>query len=197
MITRRKLIAGASSVGAVTLVAGCSGDTQTQENNNDQTETEDQESNETNENTDQESIETDQIGSEIFVQDMSFSYVFSGGLSSVVEVINNREQGSGGVEVNISMEAYNDETKLGEDNSWQRVEATAGESEYDENIGEDDDYYNRYAEEFELNIEEISQTADNSIDDVTEITIYGRTRDAESVRVATISGSDLRDRVNN
>ena len=193
MITRRKLIAGASTVGGITLVAGCSGGTQG--SNNNQTEIENEESNQTDNDGDQEAVETDQIGSDIFVQNTSFSYAFSGGLSSVVEVINNREQGSGSVEVNILIEVYNDETKLGEDNSWQRVEATAGESEYDENIGENDEYYNRYAEEFELNIKEVSQTAEHSIDDVTEVVIYGRTRDAESVRVTTVSGSELRDRV--
>ena len=193
MITRRKLITGASAIGGVTLVAGCSGDTQ--ENEEDQTETNSQESNETEESNEKEPTETNQISSEIFVQNISYSYKFSGGLSSVVEVINNRKQGGDRIDVNILMQAYDNETELGRDSSWQAVEATAGESEFDEDIGGDDTYYNRYAEEFELNIEKVSQTADASIDDVTEVVIRGRTPDEEYSRVATISGSELQDRV--
>ena len=191
MITRRELVAGASTVGTVTIIAGCS--SSSEENTDSQTESEGEE---TNESEEEEPEETDRIGSEIFVQNTSFSYTFSSGLSSTVEVINNREQGSGAVEVNISMEAYSDETELGRDSSWQGVEATAGESEYDENIGDEDEYYNRYAEEFELGIDDISQTADNSIEDVTEIVIRGRTQEQEYTTVEIVSGSELRDRVN-
>ena len=192
MITRRKLITGASAIGGVTLMAGCSGDTQ--ENEEDQTETDGEESNTTNQNGDQEPVETDEIGSEIFVQGVSYSYAFSGGLSSTVLVVNNRDQGSGAVEVNISIVAYDGETEIGEDNSWQGVTATAGESEYDES---NDEQYQRFAEEFEVNIGEISQTGDYSIDDITEVEIRGRTRQGDYARVASISGSELRDRVNN
>jgi hypothetical protein len=190
MVSRRKLLVGISTVGVFSTIAGCSGGGE--QNGTAQTE------NETEETDESENIEsegTDQIGSDIFVQNISFSYTFSGGLASVVEVTNNKEQGSGAVEVNISMEAYDGETELGEDSSWQGVEATAGESEYDENIGDEDEYYNRYAEEFELQISEVSQLADSSIDDVTEVVIRGRTQEQEYTMIETVSGSDLRDRV--
>ena len=108
MVSRRKLLVGASTVGVFSTIAGCSGGGE--QNESAQAENESEETDES-ENIEQEG--TDQIGSDIFVQNVSFSYTFSGGLASVVEVTNNREQGSGAVEVNISMEAYDGETELG------------------------------------------------------------------------------------
>ena len=192
MITRRKLITGASAVGGVVLVAGCSGNTQ--ENGDGQTETDNAETTQAEENGEEEPVETDEIGSKIFVQNSSYSYAFSGGLSSTVQVVNNRDQGSGAVQVNVSMVAYDGETEIGEDNVWQGVTATAGESEYDESS---DQQYQRFAEEFEINIGEISQTGDYSIDDITEVVIRGRTQQEEYIRVESVSGAELRDRVNN
>jgi hypothetical protein len=190
MITRRKLIAGVSAIGGVTLAAGCSGNAE--ETDNSQTETDNQATNESEEDDSEEPVETDEIGSEIFVQNISYSYAFSGGLSSTTQVVNNREQGSGAVEVNISMVAYDGETEIGEDNSWQAVTATAGESEYDES---NDEQYQRFAEEVELNIEEISQTGDYSVEDITEVVIRGRTQQNEYTRVESMSGSELRNRI--
>ena len=190
MITRRKLVTGISAIGGVTLVAGCSGNTE--ETDDSQTETNSQTTNESEANSDEEPVETDEIDSKIFVEDISYSYAFSGGLSSTVQVVNNREQGSGAVQVNISMVAYDGETEIQEENEWQGVTATAGEAEYDER---NDEQYQRFAEEFEVNIEEISQTGDYSIDDITEVVIQGRTQQKEYTRVESISGSELRDRV--
>lgn len=190
MITRRKLITNISAIGGATLVAGCSGSTEETEDS--QTETNSQATNESGENGDEEPVETDEIGSEIFVQNISYSYAFSGGLSSTTQVVNNREQGSGAVEVNISMVAYDGETEIGEDNVWQGVTATAGESEYDER---NDEQYQRFAEKFEVNIGEISQTGDYAIDDITEVIIRGRTQQSEYTRVESISGSELQERV--
>ena len=192
MKTRRKLITGVSSIGGITLIAGCSGNSE--ETDDSQTETNNQATNESEEDDDEEPVETNEIGSEILVETTSYSYAFSGGLSSVTQVVNNREQGSGAVEVNISMVAYDGETEIGEDNSWQAVTATAGESEYDES---NDEQYQRFAEEFEVNVEGISETGDYSIDDITEVVIRGRIRQSEYTRVESISGSEIRNRVDN
>lgn len=190
MKTRRKLITGVTAIGGITLIAGCSGNSQ--ETDDSQTETDNQATNESEEDDDEEPVETNEIGPKIFVQNTSYSYTFSGGLSSATQVVNNREQGSGAVEVNISMVAYDGETEIGEDSSWQEVTATAGESEYDEN---NDEQYQRFVEEIEVNIEGISQTGDYSIDDITEVVIRGRIRQNEYTRVESISGSEIRNRV--
>jgi len=186
-----------TALGVVTVVAGCSGESpengsQTEERSGESEES--TEATEDTEATEETTEETNEIAPEIFVENTSFSYTFSTGLASVVEVINNGEQGSDPVEVNISMVANGSEGELGKDGQWQSVEATAGQSEYDET---EDIQYDRFAIEFDLEIGDVSETSEYSIDDVTDVQIRGRVQDEEYVLVETISGSELRERVDN
>jgi len=186
-----------TALGGVTVVAGCSGESpengsQTEERSGESEES--TEATEDTEATEETTEETNEIAPEIFVENTSFSYTFSTGLASVVEVINNGEQGSDPVEVNISMVANGSEGELGKDGQWQSVEATAGQSEYDET---EDIQYDRFAIEFDLEIGDVSETSEYSIDDVTDVQIRGRVQDEEYVLVETISGSELRERVDN
>ena len=186
-----------TALGGVTVVAGCSGESpengsQTQERSGESEEN--TEATEDTEATEETTEETNEIAPEIFVENTSFSYTFSTGLASVVEVINNGEQGSDPVEVNISMVANGSEGELGKDGQWQSVEATAGQSEYDET---EDIQYDRFAIEFDLEIGDVSETSEYSIDDVTDVQIRGRVQDEEYVLVETISGPELRERVDN
>jgi len=197
MVTRRKMLVQTTALGGVTVVAGCSGESpengsQTEERSGESEES--TEATEDTEATEETTEETNEIAPEIFVENTSFSYTFSTGLASVVEVINNGEQGSDPVEVNISMVANGSEGELGKDGQWQSVEATAGQSEYDET---EDIQYDRFAIEFDLEIGDVSETSEYSIDDVTDVQIRGRVQDEEYVLVETISGSELRERVDN
>ena len=191
MVTRREILAQTTALGGITVVAGCSSDSPETSN---QTEETGGESEENTETTEEDTEETDEIASEIFVENISFSYTFSTGLTSVVKVINNREQGTEPVEVNISMVANGSEGELDKDGLWNAVGATAGQSEYDET---EDTQYDRFAVEFELQLEDISETSEYSIDDITDVQIQGRIQDEESVLVETVSGSELRERVDN
>ena len=197
MVTRREMLVQTTALGGVTVVAGCSGESpengsQTQERSGESEES--TEATEDTEATEETTEETNEIAPEIFVENTSFSYTFSTGLASVVEVINNGEQGSDPVEVNISMVANGSEGELGKDGQWQSVEATAGQSEYDET---EDIQYDRFAIEFDLEIGDVSETSEYSIDDVTDVQIRGRVQDEEYVLVETISGPELRERVDN
>ena len=197
MVTRREMLVQTTALGGVTVVAGCSGESpengsQTQERSGESEEN--TEATEDTEATEETTEETNEIAPEIFVENTSFSYTFSTGLASVVEVINNGEQGSDPVEVNISMVANGSEGELGKDGQWQSVEATAGQSEYDET---EDIQYDRFAIEFDLEIGDVSETSEYSIDDVTDVQIRGRVQDEEYVLVETISGPELRERVDN
>ena len=197
MVTRREILVQTTALGGLTTVAGCSGESpengsQTQERSGESEEN--TEATEDTEATEETTEETNEIAPEIFVENTSFSYTFSTGLASVVEVINNGEQGSDPVEVNISMVANGSEGELGKDGQWQSVEATAGQSEYDET---EDIQYDRFAIEFDLEIGDVSETSEYSIDDVTDVQIRGRVQDEEYVLVETISGSELRERVDN
>ena len=198
MVTRREVLVQTTALGGLTIVAGCSGESpedgsQTEEGSG-ESEENTESTGEDTETTAETTEETNEIAPEIFVQNTSFSYTFSTGLASVVEVINNGEQGSDPVEVNISMVANGSEGELGKDGQWQSVEATAGQSEYDET---EDIEYDRFASTFELEIGDISETSEYSIDDVTDLQIRGRVQDEEYVLVETMSGSELRERVDN
>lgn len=161
MVTRRRLLVTSGFVGATTLFAGCSGSEQPSESEEEPAETD---------TSDTEETEGGRL-TNFSVGEISFSYVFSG-LETTVELTNETEEGSGINTANIATEAYDGEELIGEDSEWRDFQATV-------------------TAEYELKIEELAQSADASLDDVTEVVILGQEKNEEPVELKTFSGDTV------
>lgn len=168
MASRRKFLSAVGTISGVTILAGCSSGDSTADQDN-QEETADQQG-------DQQETESDGSLPDLRVSDITLSYSFSAGLTSNVKIFNTLESGSGTKTVNVSMQAYSGDQLLGEDNAWQDIQSELPKT-------------------YELAIESISETADNSIDDVTEFLIQVKLSEGEYSTILSLSGDELRERV--
>ena len=170
MVTRRQLLATTGLAGATTLLAGCSGGEQSPDSESTGSESTVSESSDTDEPEEQEILLNFSVG------DISLSYGFSSGLSTTVELTNETEQGSGVNTANVAVEAYENKNLIGEDSQWQDIQAT-------------------FTAEYALAIESVAQTADASLEDVTELRILGREENEEYGEIESLSGETVRSRV--
>lgn len=170
MVTRRRLLATTGFVGVTTLIAGCSGGQQPPESESTESESSESESSDAEEPEEQETLQNFSVG------DIGFSYGFSSGLSATVELTNETEQGSGINTANVAIEVYEDEEIIGENDQWKDIQAT-------------------FTAEYELTIESLAQTADASLEDVTEVRILGREENEEYGEIESFSGETVRSRV--
>lgn len=168
MITRRQLLETSGFVGMTTLLAGCSGGEQSTES-------------------EEEPAESDTSGAEgteeggltnFTVGKTSFSFNFSSGLGATIELTNETKEGSGINTANVAVEAYDGEALIGQDSEWQDFQAGV-------------------TTEYKLAIEALSQSADASLDDVTEVVILGQEKDEKPVVLNTFSGDTIRARIEN
>jgi len=167
MVTRRRLLATTGFVGVTTLLAGCSGGEQSPESKAGSSESE---------SPDAEESEEREILPNFSVGDIGFSYGFSSGLSATVELTNKTEQGSAINTANVAIEAYKEGELIEEDNQWQDIQAT-------------------FTAEYALTIKSLAQTADASLEDVTEVRILGREKNEEYGEIESFSGETVRSRI--
>lgn len=174
MVNRRKLVQITGTVGVLTTLAGCGGSNPNagQENQ--------QEENPRNEDEQETEKETTSGGfaPNLRMENVSLSYGFSSGLGADIVIRNTLESGNGIIRTNIRIEAYSDGDLLGADDAWRDIQS-------------------ELTSDYELEIETVSESADSSIDDVTEFVIRGKVTDGEYNSITTISGSELRERINN
>lgn len=170
MIPRRKLLITAC-VGVSATLAGCADNDQPEQTDDEETDTQPTDGDET----DEPSSETLQKFSLVAIR--SFSHTFSDGLSVDVELRNETEGGTGEDRARVSMEAYAGEELLGEDAKWKRVGSSGAVGTY------------------ELAIEAISPSGDESIDNVTEVRILASEEEGQNIVLETFSGDDIRSRV--
>lgn len=171
MLNRRNTLTRVAALASIATIAGCSGNNQTnnsQSNEQNQNQTAEQE---------QESSTEKQELTNFELNSVDFSYTFSSGLGSEIRATNTTEQGTDPNEVNIRINVYDGEEVVGSDNQWETVPAT-------------------YHQDFELEIPEISETSDTTIDDVSELIVQGKEKDDEYIDLRTFSGGELRGRVN-
>ena len=173
MVTRRKFIVTSGAVSSVVGLAGCSSGGQTSEENGDAEENE--ESTDETETDDAEDQGANALPN-FSVEDISFTSGFSTGLKSTVVLRSRFEQGSGAKSVNLKMQAYNGETLVGESNEWQDIKP-------------------ELTNEYELNIEDITEMSETSLDDITEIRILAKRSDEEYSSLRTFTGETVRERI--
>ncbi|MFQ3476817.1 hypothetical protein HKK80_11245 [Halonotius sp. F2-221B] len=172
MVNRREVLTGATVVIGITTIAGCSGSNQPADEQTDgQNQTTEQEQEQ-----DQENSTQNQSLTNFELNWVEFSYTISSGLSSEIRATNTTEQGTDPNEVNIRINVYNGEERIGSDNQWETVPAT-------------------YHQDFELEIPEVSETSETTIEDASELIVQGKERDEEYIDLRTISGDELRGRV--
>jgi len=170
MISRRNLLISAC-VGVSATLAGCADNDQPEQEANEESQTQPTDGDETDESSE------GSLQKFSLVEISSFSHTFSDGLSADVELRNETESGSGENRARVLMEAYAGDTLLGEDSEWNRI-GPGGQSET-----------------YELAIESISPTGDESIDDVTEVRILASEEAEQNVLLESFSGDDIRSRV--
>lgn len=170
MVTRRTILVTTASTGIATALAGCSG------GNSDSDSSPDEETTESTPKTEED--EQSDGFADFTLEDLSFTYGFSDGLSATAVVRNQHEDGSGVKSVNISMVAYDGDTRLGEDDQWQDINA-------------------ELTSEFGLTIASISDLSDVTLEDVTEVRVRGKQQGFQYATLETVSGDTVRTRVEN
>jgi hypothetical protein len=170
MVTRRTLLVTSGVVGTTIGLAGCSGGSQDPEEESESTNTT------TDTGTNNEEQDAARVLPDFRLEDLSFTYGFTTGLTTTVTLRSEAEQGSGAKSVNVLMEAYDGETLIGEADEWNDIKP-------------------ELTGEFELTIEAITEMADNSLDDVTEVRISGKKDGGEYGVLRTFSGETVRGRI--
>jgi len=170
MPTRRTLLVAAASTGTITALAGCSGGESSSEPQEESSEPISEEQEEGEEESEPSGL------SNFSVEDINFTYGFSEGLNTTVVLRNQTEDGSGINTANVSVEAFNEDTSLGEVNKWQDIQA-------------------ELTREFDLTIESLSELSDSTLEDLTELRIRGKEEDREYVELNTFSGETVRSRI--
>ena len=175
MIYRRRLLAGLGAIGGTVLLAGCSGSGEPDGASDDtdsgsESESEPESDAEATSGTEEE----EQPLGDISIEAINLTYGFSTGLRARIELSNEAEEGTTSVFTKI--EAFDGEASLGDDSTWQEI--TAG-----------------FSSEADLTIESIGSLSEHEIDDVTEFVITGRLEGGETVEIESLTGEELRDRV--
>jgi hypothetical protein len=187
MVTRRRFISAFCIAGSTALVAGCSssGTDSNPESDDGETTSDQDENTESTQDTDPESDQDESTegldGFDIINTD--FRYNFSGGISTTIAVDNQTDKGEGPDSINIRMDAYVGDEVVDSDDTWEDTEGTFSS----QNVTID----------FELQLENISETAEQSIDDLTEVQILGKRSGSGYSLMESYSGESLRDRVDN
>ena len=170
MPNRREVVAGTASLVSTVSLTGCSS---TDQPENDQVDTQNQ--SQEQEEDQEESTQAQEL-SNFEINSIEFSYTISSGLSSNIRATNTTEQGTDPNDVNISIVAYDENEAVGSDNQWETVPAT-------------------YHQDFELEVPDVAETSDTTIDDVSELVVRGKERSEEYTNLRAISGDELRNRV--
>ncbi|TQQ83458.1 hypothetical protein EGH24_01290 [Halonotius terrestris] len=170
MVNRRKFLTEVGVVSGVAVLAGCSGNSSSSDS--------EQQQNETQQDEGQDDTSSRAFAPNLRVESIALSYGFSSGLSADIVVRNTLESGSGIKRVNVLIEAYSGDELLADDNTWEDIQS-------------------ELTRDFELSLESISESADDSIDDVTEFVVQGKQADGPYNEVTTLSGDELRTRVDN
>jgi hypothetical protein len=164
MIRRRQLLGSLAAVGGTVAVAGCSGSGEP---------TEESQANESEPGSETDESDADELPG-ISVDEITFSYGFSSGLSTQIQLRNEAEEGTASVYTRI--EAFDGDQPIGEDSTW--TEMRAG-----------------FSGEANLNIESIGSLSEYEIDDVSEVIISARLQDGEESEIESLTGDTLRERV--
>jgi len=170
MPNRREVVAGTASLVSTVSLTGCSS---TDQPENEQVDTQNQ--SQEQEEDQEESTQAQEL-SNFEINSIEFSYTISSGLSSNIRATNTTEQGTDPNDVNISIVAYDENEAVGSDNQWETVPAT-------------------YHQDFELEVPDVAETSDTTIDDVSELVVRGKERSEEYTNLRAISGDELRNRV--
>lgn len=177
MLNRRKALSRVAAVAGVASIAGCSGNNQTNgEQSGEQEENQTTEQEQEDSSQKQEDSSQKQELSSFELDSVEFSYTISSGLSSEIRATNTTEQGTDPNQINIRINVYNGEERIGSDNQWETVPAT-------------------YHQDFELEIPEISNTSESTIEDVSELIVQGKEENEEYIDLRTYSGDELRNRI--
>lgn len=180
MIHRREVISLVGVVGS-TLIAGCGGSGNNQ-SDSEASQEESEQPSESEQDSEETPTEADTQGIDgLTLVNTEFRYNFSAGITATVELENNTEKGEGPSEVNVSIEAYEGEELVDSDNTWQSTEGTFSSEGL--NIT------------FDLQLENVSETADVTIDDLTEIRILAKSQNIEYRLLEELSGETIRERV--
>ena len=169
MLNRREVMIGAATLASTVSLAGCSSTDQPESDQPDQNQTQSEEQ-------DQEESTQPQGFTNFELDSVAFSYTISSGLGSEIRATNTTEQGTDPNEVNISIVAYDENEAVGSDNQWETVPAT-------------------YHQDFELEVPAVAETNETTIDDVSELIVRGKETGEEYTNLRTISGEELRNRV--
>jgi len=170
MPNRREVVTGTATLVSTVSLTGCSSTGQPE---NDQVDTQNQ--SQEQEEDQEESTQAQEL-SNFEINSIEFSYTISSGLSSNIRATNTTEQGTDPNDVNISIVAYDENEAVGSDNQWETVPAT-------------------YHQDFELEVPDVAETSDTTIDDVSELVVRGKERSEEYTNLRAISGDELRNRV--
>lgn len=180
MVQRREVISTVGVVGS-TLIAGCGSSSDNQPNSEPSQEESEQASKDEQDAEDTPS-EVDTQGIEgLILANTEFRYNFSAGITATVELENNTEKGEGPSEVNVLIEAYQGGEVVDSDNTWESTEGTFSSE--------------GLTITFDLQLEDVSETADVTIDDLTEIKIFAKSRNIDYRLYEELSGETIRDRV--
>jgi len=166
MICRRKLLASLGAISGTVAVAGCSGEEPTDEADS-----------ETDPDSDPESEEAEpetELLADVRVDNITLTHGFSSGVGAEIQLTNQDEREP--KNVNIRIEAFDGDRSIGTDGTWT-------------------DIGSELSAEVNLNIEELAVSADDDLEDITEFVISGRLEGNELGTIESLTGEELRNRV--
>ena len=163
---RRQLIASLAAIGGTVAVAGCSGSSEPTEESEPQP-------NESEPKQEPDKAETEVLP-EVSVDEIRLSYGFSTGVRARIQLTNEAEEGTKSVYTRI--EAFDGDQSIGDDSTW--TDIAAG-----------------FSKQADITIESIGSLSEYEIDDVSEFVISGRLRDDEEGEIESLTGDELRERV--
>ena len=166
MIRRRQLMGSLAAVGGTVAVAGCSGSSEP-------TEESEPEANESEPESEPDGEDAEVLPG-ISVDGITLSYGFSTGLRARIQLTNEAEEGTKSVYTGI--EAFDDDQSIGDDSTW--TDIAAG-----------------FSKQADITIESIGSLSEYDIDNVSEFVITGRLRDGEEGEIESLTGDELRARV--
>jgi len=170
MVHRRKLLATLGAISGTVALAGCSGAPDEEAGSDSEANSEEGEDEQTED--EQAEAETESLA-DISVDNINLTYGFSSGLRARITLSNQAEEGIKTVYTQI--EAFDGDNSIGDDSTWKDI--TGG-----------------FSAEADLRID-LGSLSDNDIDDVTEFVISGRLEGEELTAIETLTGDELRERV--